>query len=37
MYSGLILILYPAVVANVSSRQTGLYLDQVVYDLSLKN
>ena len=33
MYSGLILILYPAAVANVSSGKTELYLDQFMYDL----
>jgi len=30
MYNGIILILYLTVVANVSSRQTELYLDQFV-------
>ena len=37
MYSGLILILYSAVVANLSSRKTELYVDQFVYDLYSKN
>lgn len=37
MYCGLILIIYPAEAAKVSSRNTKLYLDQFVYDLYLKN